>query len=184
MTEIYKDIKDLEGKYQVSNFGNVLSLNFHRSGKPKLMKQKENNNGYLLVGLRKNGKQKFFQIHRLVAETFLPNPNNLPCVNHKDEDKTNNFVGTQENDYKDGNLEWCKHDYNNKYGSRIQRAAKTNTNGKKSKKVLQFTKYGEFIREWPSTMECERNGFYNSHVSACCRGEQKTHKGYIWKYKE
>ena len=175
MEEIYKDIKDLEGKYQVSNWGNVMSLNYNGTGKPRLMKTVKNKFGYLIIKLFKDRKPKMFRVNRLVAEAFIPNPNNLPQVNHKDEDKTNNRVD---------NLEWCDNKYNCNYGTRNERMAKTNTNGKKSKKVLQFTKSGEFIREWPSTMECERNGFYNSHVSACCRGEQKTHKGFIWRYKK
>ena len=92
--------------YQVSNFGNIMSLNYSNTGKAKLMNPRERKDGYLQVQLTKNGKKKMFKVHRLVAEAFIPNTNNLPGVNHKDEDKTNNFVGTPENDYKDGNLQW------------------------------------------------------------------------------
>ena len=106
--EIYKDIKDLEGLYQVSNLGNVKSLNYHRSGKSKLLKPGKDKNGYLFVILSKNGKMKTFRVHRLVAETFIPNPNNLPCVNHKDENPSNNNIS---------NLEWCDYQYNNSYGN-------------------------------------------------------------------
>lgn len=169
--------------YQVSNFGRILSLNYNHTGKPKLLKYKKEKNGYLRVYLCKNKKSKIFLVHRLVAETFLLNPDNLPQVNHIDEDKTNNFVGTPENDYKDGNLEWCTREYNNNYGTRNKRAAKTNTNGKCSKGVLQFSKTGEFIREWPSTAECGRNGFNQGNVAACCRGELKSAYGFIWRYK-
>lgn len=174
MGEIFKDIKDLEGKYQVSNFGNVLSLNYGRTGKPKLLKPLTEGGGYLFVNLCKNGKKKMFKIHRLVAETFLENPDNLPQVNHKDEDKTNNRVD---------NLEWCDNKYNCNYGTRIERIVKKQTNRNKSKKVLQFTLDGKFIREWPSTAECERNGFNSGHVSSCCNGKEKSHKGFLWKYK-
>ena len=160
--------------YQVSNFGQILSLSYNKTGKPKLLKTCKDKYGYLRVGLYKNGKRKLFQIHRLVAETFISNPDNLPQVNHKDENKENNFVGTPENDYKDGNLEYCTSEYNSNYGTR---------NEKLSKIVLQFSKTGEFIREWKSTHDCGRNGFNHRHVSDCCRGERKTHKGYIWKYK-
>ena len=184
MIEIFKDIKDYEGLYQVTNFGNVWSLNYYRSGKPKLLKPGKTKNGYLLVSLYKNGKRKSYKVHRLVSEHFIPNPNNLPCVNHKDEDKTNNFAGTPENDYKDGNLEWCTHEYNTNHGTRNKRIAKSNTNGKRSKKVLQFTLDGEFIREWPSTAECGRNGFNQRNIVSCCNGKLKQYKGFIWRHKE
>ena len=164
--------------YQVSNFGQILSLNYHRSGRAKLMNPWKDKDGYLKIGLRKDGKQKHFYVHRLVVETFIPNPNNLPEVNHKDEDKTNNFVGTPENDYKDGNLEWCTREYNTNYGTRNERSAKT-----KSKPVLQFTLDGILVKEWPSTKECGRNGFHSSAVSRCCNGKQPHYKGYIWQYK-
>ena len=167
--EIYKDIKDLEGKYQVSNFGNVMSLNYHQTGKSKLLKPSKTKDGYLLVNLSKNGKRKIFLVHRLVAEHFIPNIDNLPQVNHKDENKQNNSVD---------NLEWCTYEENNNYGTRNERSAKA-----KSKPVLQFTLDGEFVREWESANEVGRNGFNSSHVVECCNGKQKSHKGYIWRYK-
>lgn len=179
MREIWKDIKDYEGLYQVSNFGRVRSLGKGKTHKTsRIRKLSKNNVGYLVVSLCKDGKVKTYLVHRLVTEAFLYNPDNLTEVNHIDEDKTNNFVGTPENDYKDGNLEWCNREYNNNYGTRTERFIKV-----MSKTVLQFTKYGEFIREWSSTRECERNGFYSGAVCSCCNGKRKTHKGYIWRYK-
>ena len=185
-TEIWKPKKDYEGLYEVSNLGRVKSLGNGKSNnsKERILKPDTTRNGYLKVRLYKDGKRKQFLVHRVVVETFLPNPNNLPEVNHKDENKENNFVGTPENDYKDGNLEWCTREYNNNYGNRIQKIKEINTNGKCSKKVLQFTLDGVLIREWPSTQECGRNGFSQSAVSACCRGEKPHYKGYIWRYKE
>lgn len=176
-TEIWKPKKDYEGLYEVSNLGRVKSLGNGKSinSKEGILKPGKIKQGYLFVNLYKDGKRKMFLVHRLVAEAFLPNPENLPFINHKDEDKTNNSVD---------NLEYCTREYNNNYGTRNERVAKANTNGEKSKKVLQFSLTGEFIREWPSTMECGRNGFNQGAVATCCRGEIKSHKGYIWKYKE
>lgn len=160
--------------YEVSNFGQILSLNYHRSGKSKLLKPSKDKDGYFQVTLYKDGKIKRIMVHRLVTEAFLLNPNNLPQVNHKDEDKTNNFVGTPENDYKDGNLEWCTNEYNVNYGTRTE---------KTSKPVLQLSLTGEIIREWPSTKECGRNGFNQSYVSSCCLGKYKQAYGFLWRYK-
>ena len=166
-----------EGLYKVSNFGRILSLNYRNTGKPKLRNPVEIGNGYLQVGLSKNGEYKMCYVHRLIAETFLSNPENKPEVNHIDEDKTNNFVGTPENDYKDGNLEWKSHRDNLNHGTRNERAAKA-----LSKTVLQLSLSGELIKEWESTQECGRNGFNQGNVAACCRGEQKTHKGFRFMY--
>ena len=185
-TAIYKGVI-YEGLYKVSNLGKILSLNYRRTGKSKLMNPFDNGDGYLHVVLSKNGETEKCKVHRLVAETFLPNPDNLPEVNHKDEDKTNNFVFLNEDgtvNKKKSNLEWKNHRDNCNHGTRNERVGKANTNGKCSKKVLQFTLDGEFIREWPSTKEIERQlGFDNSAVGRCCLGEQKTAYGFCWMYK-
>lgn len=105
MVETWKDIKGYEGLYQVSDVGNV-----RRNGvnlKPGIGK-----NGYPLVVLSKNGRVKTVLVHRIVAETFVPNPSNFKCVNHKDETRDNNRVH---------NLEWCDHRYNNSYGHRMMK---------------------------------------------------------------
>lgn len=123
MQEIWKNIKGYEGLYQVSNYGKVRSLDkkvkgsnqygkiFFVTKKGKQLKSRIKN-GYCNVHLIKNGVLKEFTIHRLVAEAFIPNPNNLPQVNHKDENKANNYVE---------NLEWCTRSYNCSYGSRCER---------------------------------------------------------------
>ena len=168
--------------YQVSNFGKILSLNYKNTGKAKLMNPSTNTDGYLKVNLWKNRKRKTCLVHRLVVETFLENPENKPQVNHKDEDKTNNFVFLNEDgsvDKEKSNLEWKNHRDNCNHGTRNERVAKA-----QSKPVLQFTLDGEFVREWPSIHECGRNGFDFRNVSACCRGRIKSAYGYIWKYKE
>ena len=188
-TAIYKGVI-YEGLYKVSNLGKILSLNYKNTGRAELLNPGDDGRGYLQVCLSKNRKGKMCKVHRIVAETFLPNLDNLPEVNHKDEDKTNNFVFLNEDgsvDKEKSNLEWKNHRDNCNHGTRNERIAKANkiahTNGKQSKKVLQFTLDDEFVREWPSASECGRNGFNQGHVSACCRGEEKTYKGFKWCYK-
>ena len=168
--------------YQVSNLGRILSLDYKNTGKPGLMNPGETSNGYLRVKLWKNGESKTCLVHRLVAQTFIPNPENKPEVNHIDEDKTNNFVFLNEDgsvDKEKSNLEWKNHRDNCNHGTRNERAAKA-----QSKKVLQLSLTGELIREWESTRECGRNGFDSGHVAACCNGKLKTHKGFRFMYAE
>ena len=193
MTDITEQWKTaiVDGKpyedYKVSNLGKILSLNYKNTGKAELMNPVTNTNGYLQVILYKNGESKTCRVHRLVAEAFLENPENLPEVNHKDENKKNNFVFLNEDgtvNKKKSNLEWKNHIDNCNHGTRNERVAKANTNGKCSKKVLQLSLTGELICEYPSTRECERNGFNHGAVAACCRGEKPQYKGFIWKYEE
>ena len=172
-TAIYDDVV-YEKLYKVSNLGRIMSLNYRRTGRAKLMTPVEDKNGYFKVGFWKNGEYKRCLVHRLVAFAFLPNPENLSEINHIDQNKENNRVE---------NLEWCDRKYNNNYGSHNERVSKAMTNGKLSKPVLQLSLSGELIREWPSTMECARNGFNQGAVAACCRGERKTHKGFCFMYK-
>ena len=189
MTEIWRtavyDDEIYEGLYKVSNLGKILSLNYKNTGKAELMTPVEIPNGYLQVTFSKNKERKTCYVHRLVAETFLENPENKPEVNHKDEDKTNNFVFLNEDgsvDKEKSNLEWKTPKENSNHGTRNERIAKAKTNGKQSKKVLQLTLTGELIREWPSAAECGRNGFDSSAVTKCCRGKLKTHKGFRFMY--
>ena len=187
-TAIYKG-EIYEGLYKVSNLGKILSLNYRNTGKAELMTPVDNGNGYLVVNLSKNRKEKTCKVHRLVAETFLPNPEGKPCINHKiegDEGKTMNMVIFNEDgsiDKERTSIEWATYEENNNYETRNERIAKSNTNGKRSKKVLQLSLSGELIREWPSTQECERNGFSSGNISQCCNGKRKTYKGFRWEYK-
>ena len=184
-TAVY-DGEIYEGLYKVSNLGRILSLNYKNTGKPGLMKPSENKDGYLEVNLWKNGEPKLCSVHRLIAQTFIPNPENLPEVNHIDENKTNNFVFLNEDcsiNKEKSNLEWKSHKDNCNHGTRNERSAKARINGIRSKRVLQLTLTGDLIREWPSIAECERNGFYKSAVCRCCRGELKQYKGFLWMYK-
>lgn len=168
MNEIWADISGYEGKYQVSNLGKVKSLNYSHTGKEKILKYKKNRYGYLTVNLCSNGKLKMFSIHRLVAQSFIPNTNNLPEVNHKDENKENNCVE---------NLEWSTRKYNLCYGTRTERISKA-----LSKKVGCY-KDGKLIKIYNSMRDTEKDGFNPSNVCQCCQGKRyKTHAGYQWRY--
>ena len=184
-TAIY-DGETYEGLYKVSNLGRIMNLNYRNTGRAELMNPSEDTNGYLVVELSKNRKPKTCKVHRLVAFTFLENPENKSQINHKDEDKTNNFVFLNKDgsvDKEKSNLEWSTPKENSNHGTRNERSAKARTNGKLSKPVLKLSLTGELIREWESIQECGRNGFNRGAVSACCRGERKTHKGFKWCYK-
>jgi len=178
MTEVWKDIQGYEGIYQVSNLGNVRSLDriekwygSERPRKGRVMATKLDKNCYLVVGLRNGTCQKLKRVHRLVAEAFIPNPNNLPEVNHKDENKANNAVS---------NLEWCNTNYNVRYGTGIERRSR-----QKRKKVIQCDLNCAKIREFDSITEAAKSiNKGTSRISACCKGIRKTAYGYIWRYKE
>ena len=164
MTEIYKDIPGYEGLYQVSNLGNVYGV----KRKHQIAKN-DNGNGYLYVRLSKNGKVKNHYIHRLVAIAFIPNPTNLPEVNHKDENKQNNTVE---------NLEWCDDIYNTNYGTARERMIKA-----QSKPVNQYKLNGDFIKSWNSIAKIESAlGFSRGNISKCCSGKYKTAYSYKWRY--
>ena len=190
--EIWKtavsDGEPYEG-FEVSNLGRILNLNYRNTGRAELMKTFEIENGYLVVHLRKNGEDKTCYVHRLVAETFLENPENKPYINHKiegDEGKKINMVIFNEDgsvNKEKSTIEWVTPKENNDYGTRNERVSKAMTNGKLSKPVLQLSLSGELIREYPSAAECGRNGFNQGHVVECCNGKRKTHKGFRFMYK-
>lgn len=121
--QYWREIPNYEGLYQVSNTGRVRSLNYRRTGKSKVMKPSTDELGYKRIDLCKNGKHKLHYIHRVVALAFIPNPNNYPIINHKDENPSNNY-------YK--NLEWCTYEYNNNYGTKREKLSKA-AKGKKYK---------------------------------------------------
>lgn len=157
--------------YEVTTTGEVINVKTGR-----ILKPGKDGGGYLFVILSKNGIKKNFHIHRLVAESFIPNPDNLPCVNHKDEDKTNNLVT---------NLEWCDCKYNINYGTRNERMAKTMTNGKTSKTILQLRKDGSFVCIWSSVNEVQRQlGYSSGNITKCCNGKYHTAYGFKWCYAE
>lgn len=175
MEEIWKDIKGYEGLYQVSNLGRVRGLDRFvdlKSGKKRFVKGRvlkpylTGGNGcqYYVVDLT-NSKTHF--VHRLVAETFIPNPNRLNEVNHKDENKLNNKIT---------NLEWCTHAYNVRYSIEKIRQNHHRT------KVLMINKVSnEVVKTYQMMKDVEKDGMKKQCVSRAIRGVIKTYRGYIWK---
>lgn len=159
-----REIKGFNGKYLIDENGNIYSKHTN-----KFISQRENQRGYKIVDLYINNKRKQLLVHRLVAETFIPNPYNYPCVNHKDEDVRNNNVD---------NLEWCTYKYNLEYSKIIEKA-----NNSTKKKVAQIDKNSfKIINIFSSTMEAQkRTGIHNGNICECCEGRRKTAGGYIWK---
>ena len=173
--EIWRDIPEYEGLYQASNLGRVKSLKRPYGLKEKILKPGLVC-GYYQVSLYKNLKVKHYMVHRLVWEAFNGSiPEGLQ-VNHINEIKTDNRLENL-------NLMTCKENIN--YGTGIERGHKKQINGKRSKTVLQFDLNYNFIKEYPSTHQIERElGFDQSSICGCCNGKYKTAYGFKWKYKE
>ncbi len=184
--EIWKDINGYEGYYQISNQGNVRSVDRFdgvHDRKGTIIRHGLKQNGYLQVGLRKHGTRKWFGVHRLVAIHFIKNPDNKPQVNHIDGNKQNNTVE---------NLEWVTEKENQNHAARIG----LRDNMPKGEKHANYGKYGAnsrsakpVIRRDPKTGEtklykakilAKDEGFDVTSISKCCHGKLKTHKGYEW----
>ncbi|MGX9931963.1 NUMOD4 domain-containing protein [Virgibacillus salarius] len=185
--EVWKDVVGYEGYYQVSSFGRVKRVprditgknGVTRHWKGKVLKHTFNPDGYPMCILSKDGKTNLFGVHRLVAQAFVSNPEQLPVVNHKDEDKTNNIVN---------NLEWCTVAYNNVYGERINsvkgsKGFKTR-HQKHRKPVEKYTVDGQLIKRFNSLKEAYESSpdYSKSGIAHCCTGRLVTYKGFIWKY--
>lgn len=181
MKEIWKDIIGYEGLYQVSNLGKVKS--FPRKGthelKEHILKPGKNHKGYLQVKLTKNCIGKTIPVHRLVAKIFIPNPNNLPQVDHIDDNKENNCVD---------NLQWITNSDNMakawKTGVRtIEKTYKRGKDNKISKSVIQYDLQGNFIKQWYCIKDIERElKFNNRNICACCKHKRPTAYGFKWEY--
>ena len=199
MEEIWKDIDGYEG-YQVSNLGRVRSLDRIDSNnhplKGVILKPYISNSGYLLVGLYKQQKRDRKLLHRLVAEAFIPNPDNKSEIDHINTIKTDNTVFLNEDgsiNYEKTNLRWTtrKENINNPLTkTKMQINARKPSKGKygkkhhRSKPIIQYDKEGNFIKEWDCANDVERVlGISNKHIGSVCLGKRKSCGGYIWKYK-
>ena len=158
-----KDIAGYEGLYAVTSCGKIWSYRNECFLKPVADVR-----GYLKVNLFKDGMMKTYRIHRLVADAYIPNPENLPQINHRDENKTNNCLQ---------NLEWCDAKYNTNYGTRNEKASNS-----RKKPILQFDLNGNFIREWQNATDVGRE--VNGRICNCLKGRYKTACGFVWKYKD
>lgn len=179
MIEIWKPVKNYEYYYEISNFGNIRKIggkNQYRYYKiEKTITPYKDEKGYLRVGLSKDNKRIVKRVHQLVAQEFIPNPNNYSEVNHINGNKTDNRVE---------NLEWCTHQQNieHAWGTNlsIPRYGKEN---KTSKRVKQYDRQLNFIKEWDCISDIERTlKISASHISQVCNGKRKSTGGYIWKF--
>ena len=153
MEEVWKDVPGYEGLYKVSNTGKVMSLQtvglFGKNNNGRLMTLRTDKFGYKFVFMSKDGKKKRGSVHRLVALAFIPNPDNLPQVNHKDEVRDNNNAD---------NLEWCTVTYNNNYGNRRLKASNSISGERNGRAILTEEKVLEIRRTYiPGDKEfCKR----------------------------
>lgn len=156
-----EEFRDLDPYYSVSNLGNIYSKR-----NDIILKKRHDKKGYEYITLNHDGVKKSYQVHRLVAKLFIPNPNNYPIVNHKDENPSNNSVD---------NLEWCSYSYNLSYGNRIQKEHKTKiTTGacNAPKLVAQIDLKGNIIRIFSSAYEAGKVlHIGNSHIIDCCNNK-------------
>ena len=194
--EIWKDIPEGEGRYQVSNYGRIRSIDHYASNgkgerlyKGQLLKPTIGTDKYYHFMLYRNGKgdRKVYLLHRLMAMVFLPNHNNLPEVNHKDENKLNNFIYINPDgsvDPERSNLEWCTSKYNANYGTRNKRSVEGRIKNNTFKKVYMLNLNNEVIMEFYSLGKAAEyvNGS-RGNIWSCCNGKAKTAYGYKWRYK-
>lgn len=178
---VFKDIVGFEDYYYVDNLGNVYSKNrFHRTNhngfyrKGIKIKPSKTKTGYLQVILSVNGKSYTKKVHRLVAEAFLPNPNNLLEINHKNEDKSDNRVS---------NLEWCTREYNMNYGNIHYKLSKNSDARNRVKPILKLSLNNNLLCEYPSVINVAKDGYDPSFIVKVCKGKKNTAYGFKWKYK-
>lgn len=169
--EVWVDVNGYDGAYKISNMGRVKCMRYMNTNGCSFIKPESSKGGYLRIRLSKDGVNKRFLLHRLVAEHFCPNTNNEKYVNHKDENKQNNCAS---------NLEWCSCSYNINYGTRNERTSKKLKNNKRRSKMVLCVETNEI---YSSTHEVERVlGFDQGNIVVACKNPNRTSYGYHWKY--
>lgn len=192
--ETFKPVKGYEDLYEISNYGKIKSLNKewkvlnYKSKeytsvkmKSKILKTSISHCGYEQIVLSKNGKATLKLVHRLVTEAFIPNPENLPCVNHKNGNKSDNYVE---------NLEWCTYSYNEKHAFKIglSRSYLKGKYGKEhnlAKSIEQYDLQGNFIKTWDCISDAARElKIDNGRITKCCQHRKYCHSagGFKWEY--
>lgn len=179
VNETWKDIPGYENLYQISSTGRVKSLNYRRTSEEKILRPGLNSSssGYYFVSLCKNGEWKYFRVHRLVALSFIPNPENKECVDHINGDRLDNRVE---------NLRWCTQKENHNFPlAKKNKSQSLINNPKLLKPILQIDKNtGEVIKEYPSIKDASKQlGIDQSQISKCAKGKEKSAGGFIWRYK-
>lgn len=193
--EEFVDIKEYDGRYKIGDKGTVIGVSRSKDERYKhkqwILKQYEDKNGYMYVTLQKDKKRKTIKVHRLVAEHFIPNPNNYPCVNHIDSNRKNNDVF---------NLEWVTHKQNMEHAvknHRFDNMAKLNSERMKGnklngyiyaneitkKKIGQYDKNDNLIKIYESISEASRQtGINIMSISCCANKKRKSGGGYLWHF--
>lgn len=166
--EIWLPVVGYEELYKVSSLGRVYSNYYNKIMRPTKC------SGYLAVILRKDKIPKLKQVHRLVAEAFVENPEVKSEVNHKDGNKTNNHVD---------NLEWATRSENQRHAIKTG-LRRVGGQLPFSKSVDCFDMDGNFVKTYSCIQSVEKDGYNNAHVVQCCKGKLKQHKGRLWKYHE
>lgn len=165
----WKPVKNFNG-YFINKLGQVKSVRSFKGTKETILKGSKNQQGYRTISMIKDGKVYTKTLHRLLMETFIPNKNNLPCINHIDGNILNNSLD---------NLEWCTYGHNEKEAYRLGLKKPR----LESKAILQIDKKtGNVIKEWENSYKPKILGYSPSNINMCCNGKRKSANGFIWRY--
>ena len=174
--EEWRAIKGYEGIYEVSSNGRVRAIERFVSGRRGMVRghivaAQKQKTGYMRICLSKDHKKTYFSVHRLVAEAFVSNPNNYPCVNHLDEDRANN---------KSSNLQWCTYAQNNNYGTRCSKISETQRC--RGKSFMKIDNNNNIVAIYRTMAEAQELGFDRSGIWKCLTGKKYTYLGFKWEY--